>query len=271
MPPNGLVGYWSFNEGSGSTAADGSGNGHTGSLQYSPTWATTGSCRVGGCLSFDGTDDYVRVADSAPLRITGNLTLSAWIKPTGARSVQSVVSKRYEFELGPVQGTGALSAELVAQGVERHTRLRQPGSGDGEQPVAARRSRPRRRHPPDPGLQERRPRTDLELSGRSRHGHLSAQHRSQPGQRPAFPRADRRGADLQPGAERRGGAGALRRRREPAASAAARAATATTAPAAASSASVLRRLLHRRRLLRLLRRHHQRRRHHHRRRSGKTS
>ena len=46
MPPNGLVGYWSFNEGSGSTAADGSGNGHAGTLQYSPTWATTGSCRV---------------------------------------------------------------------------------------------------------------------------------------------------------------------------------------------------------------------------------
>jgi hypothetical protein len=56
---------------------------------------------LGTCLSFDGTDDYVRVADTAELRITGDISVSAWIKPTGARSVESIVSKRYEFELGP--------------------------------------------------------------------------------------------------------------------------------------------------------------------------
>ena len=101
-PTNGLVGYWAFDEGSGTTATDGSGNGRTGSLQYGPTWAASGACRVGGCLSFDGVDDYVRVADVAALRLTGDLTISAWIKPTGARSLQSIVSKRYEYELGPV-------------------------------------------------------------------------------------------------------------------------------------------------------------------------
>jgi glucose/arabinose dehydrogenase len=101
-PPGGLVGYWAFDEGSGSVANDRSGNGYNGTLQYGPTWTTSSGCRVGGCLSFDGTDDYVRVADTARLRITGDLTIAAWIKPTGARTTMSIVSKRYEFELGPV-------------------------------------------------------------------------------------------------------------------------------------------------------------------------
>jgi hypothetical protein len=61
---------------------------------------------LGTCLSFDGTDDYVRVADTAELRITGDIPVSAWIKPTGARSVESIVSKRYEFELGPAHSAG---------------------------------------------------------------------------------------------------------------------------------------------------------------------
>jgi hypothetical protein len=102
-PTQGLVGHWSFDEGMGTIAADGSGNGHTGTLQYGPGWAGSPACRVGGCLSFDGVDDYVRVADSAQLRITGDVTISAWIRPTGSRTTQSVVSKRYEFELGPIR------------------------------------------------------------------------------------------------------------------------------------------------------------------------
>jgi large repetitive protein len=101
-PTVGLVGHWAFDEGAGTTAADSSGNGLDGTLQYSPGWATNGSCHRGACISFDGSDDYVRIPDSAALRLTGDLTVSAWIRPTGARTLQSVVSKRYEFELGPV-------------------------------------------------------------------------------------------------------------------------------------------------------------------------
>ena len=100
--PGGLVGYWAFNEGTGSVANDASGNGYNGTLQHGPTWTTSAACRVGGCLSFDGSNDYVRVAHTAELRITGDLTISAWIKPTGNRTTMAIVSKRYEFELGPV-------------------------------------------------------------------------------------------------------------------------------------------------------------------------
>src|ERR1700728_2906074 len=37
---NGLVGYWTFDEGSGTTANDSSGNGNNGTLATSQTWVT---------------------------------------------------------------------------------------------------------------------------------------------------------------------------------------------------------------------------------------
>jgi hypothetical protein len=104
-PSSGLVAYWSFDDGSGSTAADGSGGGRTGTLTYGPTWAASASCKVGGCVSLDGVDDYVKVADATALRLTGDVTVSAWIKPAGLGGKRSVVSKRYEFELGHIHDT----------------------------------------------------------------------------------------------------------------------------------------------------------------------
>jgi len=76
----GLVGYWNFDEGTGTTAADSSGNSNMGTLTNGPTWTT--SCKVSGCLSFDGTNDYVDSGNNSILRITGTLTVIAWVKPT---------------------------------------------------------------------------------------------------------------------------------------------------------------------------------------------
>jgi hypothetical protein len=102
VPTSGLVAHWSFDEGSGTTAADSSGNGHTGTLAYSPTWTGAAGCRVGACISFDGADDHVKVANASQLQLTGDVTVAAWIKPTGLGTAQSIVSKRYEFELGHI-------------------------------------------------------------------------------------------------------------------------------------------------------------------------
>ncbi|MBL7817975.1 MAG: T9SS type A sorting domain-containing protein [Saprospiraceae bacterium] len=45
-------------------------------------------------LHFDGTDDYVSVSDNNALDFTNNLTLEAWVKPTGAQSqTAGVISK----------------------------------------------------------------------------------------------------------------------------------------------------------------------------------
>jgi len=56
-----LLAYWKFDEGSGTTAGDSSGNGNDGTLVNGPTWV---SGRHGMALSFDGVDDYVEIPDT---------------------------------------------------------------------------------------------------------------------------------------------------------------------------------------------------------------
>ena len=76
---SGLVAAYAFNEGTGSTVADVSGNGHTASVNGA-TWTDTG--RYGKALSFNGTSSYVDLGNAADLQITGSMTWSAWVLAT---------------------------------------------------------------------------------------------------------------------------------------------------------------------------------------------
>jgi hypothetical protein len=74
--PVGLVGHWKLDEGSGGTTADASGQAVTGTLVNGPVW-TAG--RAGNALQFDGVDDRVNLGNPTHLRLTGAMTLSAWV------------------------------------------------------------------------------------------------------------------------------------------------------------------------------------------------
>jgi hypothetical protein len=68
---DGIVSAWSFDDG---TAADQSGR-NPGIVHG----ATLAAGMHGGCLSFDGTDDYVEVPDSPSLQLPEGLTVAAWM------------------------------------------------------------------------------------------------------------------------------------------------------------------------------------------------
>jgi hypothetical protein len=71
---NGLVGYWNFDEGSGTVANDSSGNENNGTLVNDPTW-TTG--KIGsGALSFNGSSYVVKNSFSGDF--TNGGTISFW-------------------------------------------------------------------------------------------------------------------------------------------------------------------------------------------------
>ncbi len=90
-PPSGLVAAYGFNAGSGTTLADATGKGHTGTIAGA-AWSVAG--KNGGALSFDGIDDWVTVADANDLDLTNGMTLSAWVRPSGAGADwQTVVLK----------------------------------------------------------------------------------------------------------------------------------------------------------------------------------
>ncbi len=72
---DGLVAHWDFNEGTGTTVSDSSGNGNDGTINGA-SW-TTG--KVGSALSFDGVDDYVEIADSDSFDISTQNTFEVWV------------------------------------------------------------------------------------------------------------------------------------------------------------------------------------------------
>src|SRR5262249_40455796 len=71
-PPSGLVAAYGFNEGSGTSVTDASGNGNNGTVSNT-TWSTAG--KFGGALQFNGSSSLVTVPDSASLHLSSGMTL----------------------------------------------------------------------------------------------------------------------------------------------------------------------------------------------------
>ena len=85
-----LVGYWNFDEGSGTIAYDSSGNGLDGTLKGDPQWVAG---QVGGALEFDG-DDSVEIPHNPLLSITDEITITAWTyMNANASGEMAIVSK----------------------------------------------------------------------------------------------------------------------------------------------------------------------------------
>jgi hypothetical protein len=92
-----LLGYWKFDETSGTSAADSSGDGHTGTLTNGPTISTdvpTTTFTNVRSLSFDGTDDYADLGDTGARSGTAAFTISVWAKPTGGNTSAATVLGR---------------------------------------------------------------------------------------------------------------------------------------------------------------------------------
>jgi prepilin-type N-terminal cleavage/methylation domain-containing protein len=87
----GLVGYWDFNDGTGTTTLDVVAA-HNGTITGA-TWVGSSGCQDGNCLSFDGGD---HVALSA-FPLTGTvLTMTGWVKSVAGVSDQSILGDAAE-------------------------------------------------------------------------------------------------------------------------------------------------------------------------------
>lgn len=89
-----LQAYYSFSEGSGTTTADRSGNGNTGTLTSGPTWV---SGKIGSALNFaTASNQYVNVPYSNSVNLNGSAgTLSAWVNFTTHVSQQFYILAKY--------------------------------------------------------------------------------------------------------------------------------------------------------------------------------
>ena len=118
---------WAFEEGSGGTVGDGSGNGHghTGNI-YGADWATPGYNGSGYCLDFNGLGDYVLNNDiNEVLDGLDALTVSAWIRSDATNTDKGFIifenpigndsrDMRYDAAGGSGGGTNVMKVGITA-------------------------------------------------------------------------------------------------------------------------------------------------------------
>jgi hypothetical protein len=75
---DGPVALWRLNESAGTSAADSSGHTNVGTISGGAAWLS--NSRVGNGLTVDGTG-YLSAGNPINLRITGSITLAAWMRP----------------------------------------------------------------------------------------------------------------------------------------------------------------------------------------------
>ena len=91
-PTSGLAGYWAFDEPSGTSTVDSSGNNNNGAMSGSGVMRTAG--RVGsGALTFDGSGGRVTIASSGSLNLTSSFTITAWLRASSLSGYQTPVHK----------------------------------------------------------------------------------------------------------------------------------------------------------------------------------
>src|SRR5438552_1924817 len=84
-----LVADLKMDEGTGTTAADSSGNGNTGTLMNGAAW-TAGTTGQG--VALDGVDDYVRIPHNAALDAYP-ITVAVWFKTNTNSGIRGLVNK----------------------------------------------------------------------------------------------------------------------------------------------------------------------------------
>jgi len=113
----GPAAYWNFEEGTGLSANDISGNANTGTLgigSSAPTW-TNG--KYGKGLSFDGGNDYVSLAETSylPTLADGSFSINAWAKITNKVTTHNIVRRdNYTNQGGENRRVVSLSTLLTS-------------------------------------------------------------------------------------------------------------------------------------------------------------
>ncbi|HYR87936.1 MAG TPA: LamG-like jellyroll fold domain-containing protein [Terriglobia bacterium] len=97
--PLGLLAAYTFSEGAGTTTADDSGNGNTGTLTGGPVWSAG---KYGSALSYNGTTTYVSVRNTFDITALP-FTIAAWVNAANYNDYRKIFSKRDRWAAGAVR------------------------------------------------------------------------------------------------------------------------------------------------------------------------
>jgi hypothetical protein len=118
-----LIGRWTFNEGSGTTAFDSSGNGNNGTINGGASYVNSAGLYA---LDLDGVDDWVDMGNPALFDITGSFSLAAWVriddKPLANGATPAIIGKNPDaYQLGVEYST--TPGQDKARGVSGNTAI----------------------------------------------------------------------------------------------------------------------------------------------------
>jgi hypothetical protein len=90
ISPADFVGYWKFDEGTGTTTADASGHGRPGTLYGSPNWDTG---KVGHALEFAVPGSFVKLLYSDGVAVSDDWTVMAWVKAAPSATNGQIITR----------------------------------------------------------------------------------------------------------------------------------------------------------------------------------
>ncbi|HSW92443.1 MAG TPA: DUF4038 domain-containing protein [Patescibacteria group bacterium] len=97
LPSNAqLVAHWSFDQTTGTTLTDNSGNGHVGTIAGTPTW---GAGKINNALTFKGSDN-VALGNITQINNVSQVTLATWMKRSAAGAKVFVGKQASNQDLG---------------------------------------------------------------------------------------------------------------------------------------------------------------------------
>jgi len=111
-----LVGYWTFDEGSGRVAYDYSGQGNDGTIEGDPQWVPG---KLGGALQFDGDDDQIQLKSVFTTLGSASNTVAVWIKVPSAGTAGLGATERVGLVLGNYNDSPNSNWELHGAGQTR--------------------------------------------------------------------------------------------------------------------------------------------------------
>jgi hypothetical protein len=147
---DGPVIYLRFEESSGTSCADATGNGHTGTTHGTVTRNVASHAGLGVGVTLGGAStDYIDAPDSAALDITGAWTFECWVKPSSFTGDPFLISKgqddsthggyavwvmnstpgKIRLSRGNIGSIGAGSTGVLSTGVWSHVVVTRDGSG----------------------------------------------------------------------------------------------------------------------------------------------
>jgi O-glycosyl hydrolase len=130
---NGLIAYWSFDETSGTSVADRSGNGNTGTLTNGASFS---SGKINNGVNLNGSGSWVNIPNKT---LSGNFTLAAWVNLTGTiSSADALIGQEgsgqcIDFSSGRIRfytgsSTAVQATQTLSSGTWKHFTIRRSGS-----------------------------------------------------------------------------------------------------------------------------------------------